>query len=382
MGLTSYSADLAFGLSRSARDNYIQSRRGIREDVSAVGHWETIDGGMMWSAGVGGPITGRGADVVIIDDPLKNAEEAGSQLLRGKHKEWYRSTLYTRLEPNGAVIIVMTRWHMDDLAGWLLSEEQHQPEHWYIVNLPALKETKTIKIPRSCELHPDNRKPGEALCPERYDAKRLAKIKGRVGSRFWSAMFQQRPSVEEGEIWKRSHFKTFKPEQITDTEGNLSLQDIGVDWDLAYTKEDANSASAFIISGHDATGNIYVTDIGFDWKEFPALVKWMASKPFPHYVEAKAAGKSAVQTLTVNNISASEVQVQGGSDKIGRAKLASPAVENGRVFIAEHLLEMLFDDPRQGILRFPNGEHDDLNDAFVQALNRHGGGSFEILFAE
>lgn len=369
VGLTSYSADLAFGLSRSARDNYLLSKRGIRDDVSAVGNWETIDGGTMWSAGVGGPITGRGANVIIIDDPIKNAEEASSALLREKHKEWYRSTLYTRLEPQGAVILVMTRWHEDDLAGWLLSQESQSPERWYILSFDAIRSADNIVFPPSCHLHPDWRNVGEALCPERYDADRLAVIASKVGSSFWRSLFQQRPTAEEGNIWKRDWFK------VAPMNTNGNVMDIGIDWDLAYTKDDKNSACAWVTAGRDGIGNMFVLDAGFDWLEFPDLIRFMASKKLPHYVEAKASGKSAVQTLKDNRIFAEEVTI-GGADKISRAKLATPPVEAGKVFVMPHVRDMLLNDERQGLLRFPNAQHDDLNDAFVQAVNRLLGGSF------
>jgi phage terminase large subunit-like protein len=334
----------------------------IREDVSAARDWLTMMGGGMWSAGVGGSITGRGGNILIIDDPLANAEEAFSQTIRTKTIQWWESTFYTRLEPNGAIIIVMTRWHMSDLVGYLLEKEAKQPEHWHIVNFPAIKEDTGLKFPDTCTVSPDWRKTGEALCPERYDEDALAKIKGQ-STMFWISLYQQRPSLEEGNIWKRGWFKTF--EQLN----GVQLHDVGTDWDLAYTKEDQNSASAYMEAGVDQKGNIYITDLDFQWLEYPEMIKWIKQRKAPHYVEAKATGKSAVQSLKNEKIAADEVEVSGG-DKIARTKLATPAVETGKVFIKRSLLERLLDDPRQGLVHFPNASHTDVNDVFVQTLNR------------
>jgi hypothetical protein len=138
VGVNSYGADLAYTLSRSARENYARFGGTISGDSSAVKHWETGRGGGLWAAGVGGPITGKGWSLGIIDDPLKNAEEANSPLIRAKHKEWYGSTFYTREEPGGAIIGVMTRWHEDDLFGWLLEESTRGGDEWFVISMPAV----------------------------------------------------------------------------------------------------------------------------------------------------------------------------------------------------------------------------------------------------
>lgn len=198
VGLTSYAAELAFTLSRAARDNFVKNGGEIRGDAAAVKHWETSEGGGMWAAGVGGPITGKGGHLLLVDDPLKNSEEAASEVIREKHKEWYSSTFYTRLEPEGAVVIIQTRWHEDDLAGWLLDEESQTdvPEGWYVVNLPAIAE-EPRELPETCTVHPDWRETGEALCPERYDEAALRRIRAK-GERNFDALYQQRPSPKEG----------------------------------------------------------------------------------------------------------------------------------------------------------------------------------------
>lgn len=362
VGLTSYAAELAHSLSRDARDNYRRAGMEVRDDVSAARDWLTMRGGGMWSAGVGGAITGRGGDVLIIDDPIANAEDAYSQTMRNNAIRWWESTFYTRLEPGGAIILIQTRWHMNDLAGYLLEREASEPMHWHIVNFPAIKEQTPIEFPPTCTVSPDWRITGQSLCPERFDEKTLLSIKGQSPT-FWVALYQQRPSLEEGNIWKRGWFKSF------DRLNGTKLYDVGTDWDLAYTKDDQNSASAYIEAGRDNQGNIFITDLDFRWLEYPEMIKWMKERRAPHYVEAKASGKSAVQSLKRDGISAYEVQVSG-VDYIARARIATPAAEMGKVYVDRRIVERLLDDPKQGLVHFPNAPQTELNDVFVQMINR------------
>ncbi len=199
VGINSYSADLAYTLSRASRENFIQCGGVVKDDVAAVKHWETNQGGGLWAAGVGGSITGKGFHLGIIDDPIKNAEEASSEVIREKHKEWYSSTFYTRQEPDAAIVVIQTRWNEDDLTGWLLSEESQgeEPENWHVVCLPAIAEEPPA-LPESCTLEPDIRANGEALCPQRYDESKLAKIKARIGEYHFGALYQQRPTAKQG----------------------------------------------------------------------------------------------------------------------------------------------------------------------------------------
>lgn len=186
--LTGYEADFAAQWGYKARN--IMHEHGpalfnltVAGNSSARDRWDIAGhlGGMS-TAGVGGAITGKGAHLLIIDDPIKNAEEANSKTYRDKSYDWYRSTAYTRIEPGGSVVIIQTRWHEDDLSGRLLKEE---PEKWTVVNLPALAE----------EGDSLDRQPGEALFPKRYDVSALLDIKRTVGSYWWNALYQQRPAA-------------------------------------------------------------------------------------------------------------------------------------------------------------------------------------------
>jgi hypothetical protein len=371
VGLTSYSANLAYNLSRDARSNYESTGRKLAGDASAVEEWRTEQGGRFWSDGVGGAITGKGFHLGIIDDPLKNREEAESEVIREKIWNWYTSTFYTRQEPGAAILLVMTRWHSVDLAGMLLKEEKTNPEHWHIVNFAADELTKSEQFPSTCTVEPDWRgKDGVALCPERYDEKALHQIRAAIGLRDYTALYLQRPTVESGNIWKREWFEVFDDAVFSQNGKSIKLSNEGIDWDTAYTEDEENSACAYVRSSLGSDGCVYVTDIDFDWVEFPDLVKWMSRMEAPHHIEAKSTGKSAVQALNKMKIYAIEVKVRGG-DKVARTKIVTPLVESRKVKIHRSVYDKLLNDPRQGILKFPSGEFSDLNDAFVQALNRH-----------
>ena len=209
VGLASYSANLAYGFSRMSRDYYRYSGGAIRPDAGAVGEWLTTGGGGLWATGVDGPLTGRGGHLLIVDDPLKDAKEAGSALIRNRQQDWWSAVAQTRLEPNAAVVLVMTRWNEADLAGWLLSLEEVEPEGWHIVRMPALAEPieEQPKIPASCTLEPDPRQPGEALCEERYPAAKLTKIRNRIKEYWFGSLYQQRPAPKGGGQFAKQHFK-------------------------------------------------------------------------------------------------------------------------------------------------------------------------------
>lgn len=190
--LASYEATFAATWGRKAREvlERFEAEFGVRihRESHAANRWdiEGHEGGMV-TAGVGGAITGKGAHVLIIDDPVKNAEEAASQLIRDRNWDWWRSTAYTRLEPDGAVILVQTRWHEDDLAGRIL-ERSEAADEWEIIRLPAIAEADD-QLGRAA---------GEALWPDRFSLAQLEAIKLELGPFWWAALYQQRPIPELG----------------------------------------------------------------------------------------------------------------------------------------------------------------------------------------
>lgn len=187
--LASYEADFAASWGAKARDVLLEHGRSVfrvwlRPGSVAANRWDLAryDGGMV-TAGVGGPVTGKGADLFILDDPVKNAEEAGSKTMRERAWDWWRSTAYTRLEPGGAVILMMTRWHEDDLGGRILAEAAAGGERWEVVRLPALAE----------EWDPLRRSVGAPLWRERYDLPALEEIRRTIGGYWWACTPYQTP---------------------------------------------------------------------------------------------------------------------------------------------------------------------------------------------
>lgn len=183
-----YNQTLANKFSRRAR-RIAEDRIGLSSERAAVEEWETARGGGFRAVGVGGGITGQGADLIVIDDPVKSREEAESVAYRDRCWDWYTNDLYTRQEPGCAIVLIMTRWHKDDLAGRILASDDGP--YWTVVNLPAEAE----------ENDPIGRAPGAALCPDRFDLDDLAKIK-RVLARDYYALYQQRPQAREGGMFK------------------------------------------------------------------------------------------------------------------------------------------------------------------------------------
>lgn len=251
VGINSYSAELAYTFSRNARDNYQRAGGTLRTDAYAVKQWETGKGGGLWAAGVGGPITGKGFHLGIIDDPLKNAEDASSLVIRDKQWDWYNSTFYTRQEPNAAIILIQTRWHEDDLSGRIITSEIDEPESWHVVHLEAVKDDTLPDYPDTFTLLPDGRQPGEALNPDRYPSTKLEKIRNRIGLYFFGALYQQRPRPRDGDMFKREWFEI--------VHAVPHLERVVRFWDKAGTK-DAGAYTAGVLMGR-ARGGYYVLDL-------------------------------------------------------------------------------------------------------------------------
>lgn len=252
VGMASYGADLAYTLSRTARENFERAGGALKRGSRAVKHWQTARGGGLWAAGVGGPMTGKGFHLGIIDDPLKDAEQAASETIRAKQKDWYGSTFSTRAEPGAAVIVLQTRWNEDDLSGWLLGLEADEPEGWYVVSMPAIAEETMGELPDSCIAHPDWRQPGEALCPERYSLEKLEKFARRIGSYFWNALFQQRPRPRDGGMFKRPWFP------IVDARPAIAERVRW--WDKAAT-EDAGDYTVGLLMSRTIAGIYTIEDV-------------------------------------------------------------------------------------------------------------------------
>jgi len=238
-----YNQAMANRFSRKAR-RIARERLELSGERTAAESWETAQGGGIRAIGVGSGVTGAGSNLVVIDDPVKSREEANSPAYRERVWGWYKDDLYTRLEPGGAIILIMTRWHEDDLAGRILASDD--AENWTVINLPAEAE----------ENDPLDRDIGAPLCPERYDKAELQRIKHVLGSWSYAALYQQRPQPAEGGLAKRAWF------DIVDTAPEIGIWCRA--WDLAATEKKLVSSDPSYTVGElmmKANGHYYIEDV-------------------------------------------------------------------------------------------------------------------------
>ena len=247
--LTSYGAELSEDFSRINREKlreFGEEIFGIRisKASASVGRWG-ISGhrGGLVAAGVNGPLTGRGANVAIIDDPIKGALEANSTTYRQHLLEWYQTVLRTRLAPGGAIIVVQTRWAKDDLAGWLIEQSQTGGEQWTILNMPAISGDE----PDSLE-----RPPGQALWPERFSVDYLRSVQATLTPHQWTALYQQRPSPIGGGMWKYQDIDNHRVSK------HPELVEIVVGIDPAVTSSDDADETGIVIVGRGTDKHLYV----------------------------------------------------------------------------------------------------------------------------
>jgi predicted phage terminase large subunit-like protein len=369
VGLNSYADALANTFSRSARDNYLRAGGKLRADASATHHWQTPEGGGFWAAGVGGPITGKGFHLGIIDDPLKNAEEAQSVTIREKHKDWYASTFYTRMEPGAAIVIVQTRWHEDDLSGHILASDAEESEAWHVINLPAIADADMPTFPAGCTVASDWRAAGQALCPERYPIERLQKIEAKIGVYFFSALFQQSPRAREGNMFK---LKDLRIVPAAPVEGRRVRY-----WDLGGSDSNTADFSAGVLMNAAPDGLFYIEDVERgQWspKERNARIRATAEKDQERYGSVTT-WIERVPGLAVEVIDAI-VRLMAGlpvhtemakKDKVTRADPLADQCEAGNVRVVKADWNAAY---RDELCAFPNGKKDDQVDGSSGAFSK------------
>ena len=331
-------------------------------EFEVVGH----RGGYL-SAGIGGGITGRGADYFIIDDPIKNDKEADSVTFREGIKDWYGSTAYTRLEKDACMLVTMTRWHEDDLAGWLLQQAKNEPDadQWTVLSLPAVLEDEATKH------WSDPRREGESLWPWKYNEQRLKAMRSTIGKRYWDALFQQNPTALEGGIVKASWIQYYR-------ERPPRFNKIIQSWDLNFKEAQSSDFVVGQVWGLWQNKR-YLLDqfrgrVGFTETKAEILKmrrKWPEATRI--LIEEKANGAAIIETLKRDGITGI-IAVNPKESKAARLSAVSVQYEAGDVIYPHPLIAPWIDVNVDELVKFPNARNDDTVDCSTQALNDLSGG--------
>jgi predicted phage terminase large subunit-like protein len=350
-----YNSTLSEKFSRRIRGIVRQSTTLDRERNSAA-DWLTLAGGGVRAVGVGGGITGQGGDLIIIDDPVKSREEADSVAFRERAWSWYTDDLFTRLEPNASMILIMTRWHEDDLAGRILASEEGPT--WTVIDLPAIAE----------EDDPLGRPAGAALCPERYDVDALEAIKRTLGPRGWSALYMQHPAPPEGSMFKRHWFPIVKALPIM-------IKRIRY-WDLAGAEEGEGDYTVGLLLGMSADRRYWVEHIDrfqLSAHQRNQRIKQVAAEDSMRgvsvtYIEqapglAKEATDAVIQLLAGYHVIADPVT----RDKISRAEPFKAQAEAGNISLLQGVWNTAYLDELAG---FPYWFNDDQVDTSSGSFNK------------
>lgn len=367
---SSNTADLAVGFGRKVR-NLVGSEAyakvfpnvSLRQDSKAAGRWATNQNGEYFAIGVGGTVTGKGADLLIIDDPHSEQEAAlADPSVFDKVYEWYTSGPRQRLQPGGAIVIVMTRWGEKDLTGRVIKDAmlRDKGEEWEVIEFPAIMPS------------------GKPLWPEFWSAKELEALRDELPAAKWYAQYQQTPTGEEGALVKREWWKIWK------TENPPECDFIIQSWDTAFTKNERSDYSACTTWGvfrmDDDPNNIHIILLDAFQKrmEFPelkakALLMYQDWEPDACIIEAKAAGAPLVFELRQMGIAVSEYTPTRGNDKFVRINSITDLFSSGKVWAPE---TRWASEVIEQMAAFPNGDHDDLVDSSTQALIRFRKGGF------
>lgn len=347
----SYSSDLATDFGREVRNIVASPEYGalfpvsLAQDSKAANRWHTSDGGMYAAAGVGTSITGRGANLLLIDDPFKDRQEADSELQRNRVWDWYTSTAYTRLMPGGAIVIINTRWHDDDLSGRLLREQETGGDKWDVLSLSAIDGN------------------GAALWPAWYPIERLEQIRAVLPPRDWNSLYQQNPVPDDGDYFKKDWFGEYDP-------ANLPAVTIYAASDYAVT-EDGGDFTEHGIFGVDQNDNIYVLDWWFgqtrpdEWIERKCDLI-LKHRPMCWFGESGVIRRSTepfmMKRMQERQAYCRVEWLASIADKTARARGIQARASMGKVYLPKKAPWL--DHVTGQLLRFPAGQNDDVVDVF------------------
>jgi predicted phage terminase large subunit-like protein len=375
---TAHTAELAVGFGRKVR-NLVNSpdykaifpNVSLQSDSKAAGRWNTSQGGDYFAIGVGGAVTGKGADLLIIDDPHSEQEGASADInVFNRTYEWYTSGPRQRLQPNGAIVVVMTRWHNKDLTGQVVdaSIKRGGADQWEVIELPAIMPS------------------GSPLWAEFWKMEELQALKAELPNSKWMAQYQQDPTSEEGALVKREWWNIWEGRNPPDCEFVIQS------WDTAFMKNQRADFSActtwgvFYLEDDDGmlAPNLILLDAYQERLEFPelkkmAMEKYRAYTPDAFIVEAKAAGMPLIFELRAMGIPVQEYTPSRGNDKISRVNAVSDLFASGVIWCPE---TRWAEETVEQFAGFPNMEHDDLVDSTTQALLRFRQGGFVSLHSD
>lgn len=382
---TTYSFDRASDCGRKVRNQMsmplhktIFKGCHLSKDAAGANRIGTDEGGVYAAVGVHGTVVGRGAHLFIIDDPIKGREDADSNRSREKLLDWYRGVAYTRLMKTGSIVLVMTRWHFDDLAGFLEEEMKH--ENWATLKLPAIAEEDNDPI---------GRMRGEPLWPAHYDRDRLELIKTTIGTREWNAQYQQVPLPSSGGMIQLDWFQKYnwkewaefdvmarRGQAVPHKQLPFGIIKLTMSWDTAFKEDQLNDPSACTVWGTNKQRDHFLLKSFSKRMKYPELKKcvikmWndysnLLKAPIPLLIEDKASGQSLIQDLqTQTRIPV--IKRPANSAKQTRMSTASPLIEAGKVFVPDTPLTWLVDFETE-LSRFPLWRHDDIADSTSQYL--------------
>lgn len=362
----------------------------VSTDNKGANRVSTDQGGNIFSVGVGGAMTGRGAHILLIDDPIKDRQDAESETKQRQLRDWFKSVAYTRLMTGGKIIIILTRWSFYDLAGWLLEEKKH--ENWTVLSLPAICDDSANDLLK--------RKPNEALWPEFYPYGTLMQIRRTIGTRDWNALYQQRPLPEEGGLVKLDWFKkysykswskyrrlkrnmmpgVFDPNNYDDLK-HFQWRQVVCSWDTAFKEKEINDPSACTIWGITDT-DAYLLWVINERMDYPTLRRTVievheknvryynfGAAQVPVLIEDKASGQSLIQDLRAStNIPI--IAIKADANKTIRLQEVTAMIEAGKVWLPDQALWLT--DYETQIAQFPYSKHDDMVDSTSQFLRWWG----------
>ena len=358
-----HTAELAIRFGRKAknlidREDYSKIfKTRLQEDSKAAGRWETEQGGEYFAAGVGGAITGRGADLLIIDDPHSEQDALSPTALESAY-EWYTSGPRQRLQPGGKIVLVMTRWSTKDLTGMLVkNQKEPKADQWHVVEFPAIMEHGS--------------RSAKPVWPEYWKLDELEKVQATLPTGKWNAQWMQNPTAEEGAILKREWWMKYTDDDIP------QLQHVIQSYDTAFLKKESADYSAITTWGifypnEDSPANLILLDAIKGRYEFPelrrmALEQYEYWKPETVIVEAKASGLPLTYELRQMDIPVVNFSPSKGNDKHARVNAVAPLFESGMIWAPE---QKFADDVIEECAAFPYGDHDDLVDSTTQAIMR------------